>query len=106
MWDPRRLRTLLASTACTEITWKLELRPILTHFIETGTDTFKRKRLLESTEMNNLWKTVGKTRLDPVTRQDITQQCGIQPVGEWTLKQREEWVNHISRMMEDNCCER
>jgi hypothetical protein len=44
---------------------------------------------------------LGETRLDHVTNQDITQQCGIQPIGEWILKLRADRDNHISRMTED-----
>jgi hypothetical protein len=51
--------------------------------------------------MNTLRKGVGKTRLDHVRNQDIREQCGIQPIGEWVNKGREEWNNHISRMTED-----
>jgi hypothetical protein len=53
--------------------------------------------------MNTLKKIVGKTRLNHVRNQDIMEQCGIQPKGEWvnTCKRREEWNNHISRMTED-----
>jgi hypothetical protein len=50
--------------------------------------------------MDTLRKTVRKTRLDHVTNREIRQQCGIQPIGEWVLKRREEWDNHISRMTE------
>jgi hypothetical protein len=51
--------------------------------------------------MKALRKIVGKARLDHVTNQDIRQQCEIQPIGEWILKRREEWDNHVSRMTED-----
>jgi hypothetical protein len=53
-------------------------------------DTSKTKHSLETTGMNTLRKTVGKTRLDNVTNQDIRQQCGIQPIAKWILKQRED----------------
>jgi hypothetical protein len=52
--------------------------------------------------MNTLRKVVGKTRLDHVRNQDIREQCGIQPIGEWVNKRRKEWNNHISRMTEDS----
>jgi hypothetical protein len=51
--------------------------------------------------MNTLRKTVGETRLDHVRNQDIREQCGIQPIGDWVNKSREELNNHISRMTED-----
>jgi hypothetical protein len=51
--------------------------------------------------MNISRKTVGKTRLDHVSKQDIRQQCGIQPIGELILKRRGEWDNRVSRRAED-----
>jgi hypothetical protein len=51
--------------------------------------------------MNTLRKSVAKARLAHVTNRDVRQQCGIQPIGEWVLKRREEWDNHVSRMTED-----
>jgi hypothetical protein len=50
--------------------------------------------------MNTLRK-VGKAMLDHVRSQDLREQCGIQPVGEWANARREEWNNHNSRMTED-----
>jgi hypothetical protein len=59
------------------------------------------KQLSATTEMNALTEAVGKTKSEHVTNQDIRQQCGTQPIGEWVLKLREEFDNHISRMRED-----
>jgi hypothetical protein len=50
--------------------------------------------------MGALRKTVGKTILDHVSDQDVRQQYGMQPMGEWLLKRREEWDNPKSRMPE------
>jgi hypothetical protein len=50
--------------------------------------------------MNTLRNAVGKTQFDNVSNQHIRQQSGIQPIGEWILKRREKWDNHISKMTE------
>jgi hypothetical protein len=46
----------------------------------------KTKQLLEKMEMNTPRKIVEKTILNSVTNQDITQQCGIRPIGELIFK--------------------
>jgi hypothetical protein len=69
--------------------YRSAVRPILTYSVDTRVDT-SATELSETTEMKTLWKTVRKTRLDHVTSQNITQQCGIQPIREWILKRREE----------------
>jgi hypothetical protein len=81
--------------------YKSVVRPILTYSVETQADIPKTKQLLGTRELNTLRKTVGKTRLDHVTNQDIRQPCGIQPIREWILKWQEDWDNHTSRMTED-----
>jgi hypothetical protein len=41
------------------------------------------KAIIINPEMNTLRQMMGKIRSDNVTTQDIRQQCGIQPIGEW-----------------------
>jgi hypothetical protein len=81
--------------------YKSVIRPFLTYAAETRADNSKTKQILETTEMNTFRKTVAKTGLDHVRNQDMREQYGIQPIGEWVNKGREEWNNHISRMTED-----
>lgn len=38
---------------------------------------------------------------DHVINQDIREECGTQPTGEWVNEIMKEWNNHISRMTED-----
>jgi hypothetical protein len=47
--------------------------------------------------MNTLRKTVGKTRVDRAIR----KQRGMQPIGLWVNKRREEWHNHASNITEN-----
>jgi hypothetical protein len=68
--------------------YKSAVGPVLTCSAEKRADTSKKTS--ETTEMNTVRKRVGKTRLDHVSNQDIRQQCGIQPIGEWILKRQEE----------------
>jgi hypothetical protein len=80
--------------------WYMRLKKEFTNQFKTGSYIFcwdtswyfwKKNQLSETTEMNTLKKAVGKPRLDHVTKQDIRQQCGIQPAGELILKRWKEW---------------
>jgi hypothetical protein len=51
--------------------------------------------------MKALRKVVAKTMLGHVRNHDIRERCGIQPIGEWLNKKREEWNNHISGITAD-----
>jgi len=77
------------------------IQPFLTYAAETHADTSKTKQILETIKINTSRKTVVKTRLDHVGNQNIREQCGIQPIGEWVNKRRQEWNKHISRMTEE-----
>jgi hypothetical protein len=58
--------------------------------LETGAYTSETKQLFETTELKASEEIVGKARSVHVTNLDIRQQCGVQPVGERILEQREE----------------
>jgi plasmid replication initiation protein len=50
--------------------------------VEAQDTVSKTEQLRETTEKEKLRKVKKETRLDHVTHQDITQQCGIQSIGE------------------------
>jgi hypothetical protein len=56
---------------------------------------------LETTETNTLRKIFGKTKSDHVRNQDVMEQSGTKPIGEWVNKRREKWNYHISRKTGD-----
>ena len=44
---------------------------------------------------------VKRTRYDKIRNNIIREECNIQAIGDWVIKRRQEWNNHISRMGEE-----
>ena len=53
--------------------------------------------MLEANEMKVLRKIVGKTKIDRIRSQQITESCGIQQINE-RVERRREWDEYVTRM--------
>ena len=74
----------------------------MTYIAETGPETAKTKRLLETTEIKVLRGIAEKTLLDKETSENIRRTCGIEEdINCWVLKRKKQWNQHISRMEEE-----
>ena len=54
--------------------------------------------MFDAIEMKVLRKIVGKTKIDKIGNQQITESYDIQPVNEWAERRRREWDEHVTRM--------
>ena len=54
--------------------------------------------MLESNEKKELRKTVGKTKIDRIRNQQISESCCIQPINERVERERREWAEYATRM--------
>ena len=43
-------------------------------------------------------KIVGKSKIDRIRSQQISESCGIQPVDEWVERRRREWDKQVTRI--------
>ena len=43
-------------------------------------------------------KIVGKTKINKIRSQQITEFCGVQPINECVKRIRREWDEHVTRM--------
>ena len=48
--------------------------------------------------MKVLRKIAGKTEIDRIRSQQISESCGIQPIGEYVETRKREWDQHVTRM--------
>lgn len=81
--------------------YKTVVRPILTYAAETRPNTAKTCQILEITEMKTLRRIMNVTRLDRMRSEDVREKCGIQKVGDWIKRRKDEWHAHVERMTED-----
>lgn len=77
------------------------VRPILTYAAETRTDTVTTKQILQTAEMQTPRKISRIRRQDDVPGEEIRQQCNIEDIGCWLPRRRNEWNEHINRILED-----
>ena len=61
------------------------------------THFYQIKQMLETTKMNIL-KRITNKKNRPYQKPEHHQHCNIQPIGEWVIRRKEVWNDHISGM--------
>ncbi|XP_050500998.1 uncharacterized protein LOC126880959 [Diabrotica virgifera virgifera] len=77
-------------------TYRIVVRPNMTYTAETGPDSTRTKRLMETCEMKIVRNITGKSLWNRQRSIDLRQSCNMNING-WTLKRTKEWYNHLSR---------
>ena len=70
----------------------------MTYALEARSDTLKTRLMLETNEMKVLRKIVGKTKIDRIRNQQISESCGIKFINEWMESRRGDWDEHATRI--------
>ncbi|XP_044749727.1 uncharacterized protein LOC123310328 [Coccinella septempunctata] len=96
IWKNRNLRMETKTPI-----YKTTIRPIMIYTAETRPDTFKTRRLLETTEMRVLRRITGKTMRDRERSENIRRECKTKNINESVKGRKMEWNRHIGRMTED-----
>ncbi|XP_045479646.1 uncharacterized protein LOC123684404 [Harmonia axyridis] len=71
--------------------YKSIIRPNMNYTAETRPDTSKRRRMLETAEMNILRRISGKILYDRKRSNDIRKLCEVKKIGEGIDNRKEEW---------------